>query len=220
MGRKFKLVKDYYDEGKNIYTKSSVEINPGLTVLVGCNGSGKTTLIRQIKDQLKNKKIPFCEYDNLLHGGSNAISKAGFQGDTQFMVEAMISSEGECINLNFSQMAQKLGFYLRNKYSDSEKYPEFWILLDAVDSGLSVDYVVEYKEFFEFVVKTNINKNIYIVVSANEYEMANGEQCLDVRNCKYITFNDYIDYKKFIIDSRKEKDKRYHKMDLELTLKP
>ena len=52
------------------------------------------------------------------------------------------------------------------------------------------------------------NKDLYIIVSANSYEMANNENCFDVMEGKYINFTDYNDYKKFIINSRKKKDIR------------
>ena len=43
--RKFKLEKDYYEDGQNLYKKRTVTINPGITVLVGCNGIDKTTML-------------------------------------------------------------------------------------------------------------------------------------------------------------------------------
>ena len=46
------------------------------------------------------------------------------------------------------------------------------------------------------------------MVSANEYEMANGEQCLDVYNGKHITFKDYDEYRNMIPESRKWKEER------------
>lgn len=49
VSKKFKIVRDYWDSGQALYQKENIEINPGLTVLVGCNGSGKTTLITQLK---------------------------------------------------------------------------------------------------------------------------------------------------------------------------
>ena len=43
-----------------------------------------------------------------------------------------------------------------------------------------------------------------------EYEeIANGENCFDVMNGKYVQFKDYDDFKKFIMRSREKKDKRY-----------
>ena len=50
---------------------------------------------------------------------------------------------------------------------------------------------------------------LYIVVSANEYELVNGEECFDVMNGKYVRFKNYDDFKKFIMRSREKKDKRY-----------
>lgn len=47
--RKFQIVRDYHEEDVFLYDKGEIEIQPGLTVLVGPNGSGKTTLINQIR---------------------------------------------------------------------------------------------------------------------------------------------------------------------------
>ena len=43
MRKAFKIPKDPCREGDILYKKSSITIEPGLTVLVGCNGCGKTT---------------------------------------------------------------------------------------------------------------------------------------------------------------------------------
>ena len=45
LGRKFKIIRNYWEKDQILYRKANIEINPGLTVLVGCNGSGKTTLL-------------------------------------------------------------------------------------------------------------------------------------------------------------------------------
>ena len=57
----------------------------------------------------------------------------------------------------------------------------------------------------------NIGVDLYIIISANEYELARNEECFDVSNGKSIRFKDYEDYRKFIINNRKKKDKRYKK---------
>ena len=49
---------------------------------------------------------------------------------------------------------------------------------------------------------------IYIVISAIEYELCRGEQCFDVYNGKYITFKDYEDYREFILKNREWKENR------------
>ena len=38
---KFEIIRDYYNEKEYIYNNKNIELEEGLTVLVGCNGSGK-----------------------------------------------------------------------------------------------------------------------------------------------------------------------------------
>ena len=98
-----------------------------------------------------------------------------------------------------------------DKDNDVEKdgNDERWILLDAIDSGLSVDNIVDVKEdLFATILEYNYGKKIYIVVSANEYEMARNEQCFDVYNGKYVTFKDYEEYRTTVLSSRLNKEKR------------
>lgn len=233
MSRKFKLIKRYYDD-YDLYKKRSITINEGVTVLVGCNGSGKTTLLHQIKDQLKKDGIPFVSFDNLHDGGSRAISSAGFYGDFGFMGNLMTSSEGESIVLSISRLASTLRAFIqtgesqtdRDRFSrgfakaiwgdeieEKKEVPnERWILLDAIDSGLSVDNVVDLKEcLFKTILEDDFNGSIYIVVSANEYELCRGENCFDVYNGKYVKFSNYERYRNFILKSREIKDKRYER---------
>jgi hypothetical protein len=93
---------------------------------------------------------------------------------------------------------------------ETEIPKERWILLDAIDSGLSIDNIVDIKEdLFKTILEYNCGNEIYIIVVANEYEMARNEQCFDVYNGKYITFKDYEDYRQFVLDSKELKEKRY-----------
>jgi hypothetical protein len=97
-----------------------------------------------------------------------------------------------------------------NDESEKEPVKERWILLDAIDSGLSVDNIVKLKEeLFKTILEYNEGNEIYIIVSANEYEMARQEQCFDVYNGKYITFNDYEEYRQFILETNEIKLQRY-----------
>jgi energy-coupling factor transporter ATP-binding protein EcfA2 len=205
MSREFKLIQDYYDEDVKLYKKSKISIEPGLTVLIGCNGAGKTTLLRQIKDNLKSQDIPYLYYDNLRDGGSNARSAAGYYGDFKFLATSWCSSEGENIVLNIGKFAQKIGDFMR-KNTDKK---EVWILLDAIDSGLSVDAVVDLKEGLFNTIFDNFDNDVYIVCVANEYELARGEQCFDVINGKYVQVKSYDRYRNLILKSREIKDERY-----------
>ena len=230
MGRKFKLWKDPYGCGYNLYKKSIIEIKPGVTVLVGCNGIGKTTLLSCIRSTLKKDNIPYLDFNNLSDGGAYAKQESLNKGDFSFLAAAACSSEGENIMLNITDLATKIGQFVRTGIyqkdvdalakmfqkglgfdnKDSEvPINERWILFDAVDSGLSVDNIVELKEnLFRTILQYPFDNEIYIIISANEYEMSHGEQCLDVYNGKYITFKTYEDYRNMILESRKWKDKR------------
>ena len=88
---------------------------------------------------------------------------------------------------------------------------ERWLLLDAIDSGYSIDNVVEVKNVLKLIINNfKLNGyNLFIVTSANEYELANGEDCFDVNVGEYVKFKDYEDFKEFILKSREKKDIRY-----------
>lgn len=68
---------------------------------------------------------------------------------------------------------------------------------------------MDIKEYlFKTILKNNFGKEIYILVVANEYEMARGEDCFDVRYGKYIKFKDYEDYRNFVLKSKEWKEER------------
>ncbi len=208
MSRKFTVTPDYYDEGDIIFKKKSFQINPGVTILVGCNGSGKTTLLNVIKRSIENKGLPLIYYNNLTDGGSQSRSKAAFLGDFGFLATSLYSSEGENIRLNLTNIVKRIGKCV----SDNKDAKEFWFILDAIDSGFSVDNVIEIKkDLLSFVLEEEKDKDIYFVISANEYELCKDYDCLDVTNLKYVKFPDYDSYRDFIIESREYKNKRYEK---------
>ena len=105
--------------------------------------------------------------------------------------------------------ANKIGKFVRN----NKNTKKIFILLDAIDSGLSIDYVIELKkDLFKTILSDTLSKGIetYIVVSANEYEMARNEKCFLIPDMKYKTFKNYDEYRDFIIESRNKKNKRYN----------
>lgn len=230
MSRKFKLEPDWYGEDIRMYKKKTITLEDGVTVLVGCNGIGKTTLLQQIQASLTKQKIPVLSFDNLHEGGSKSLSSAAFNGDWAFAATAMASSEGENIVMNVGQLAgilrhfietgqvskprDKLARALARVMGDTETEEvtskERWLLLDAIDSGLSVDNVIDIKEqLFQTILEAKGDKEVYILVTANAYEMARGEQCFDVYNGKYIKLKTYEAYRKFILKTRAIKKQRY-----------
>ena len=211
---KISIYKDYVDAGYDIHDKARIEIKPGFTVLVGCNGAGKTTLMHQIKDFARKKDYPCQYFNNLVDGESHARSKAAFLNDWTFVATSISSSEGENIMLNLGRVSASVGKMVRSNVED--KLPVF-ILMDAVDSGLSIDNIVEFKKYFIDVVLEDCKQKgieVYIIASANGYELCRGENCYDVAQCKYVTFKDYEEYPYFILKSRKQKEEKL-KPDME-----
>lgn len=231
MSRIIKTWRDPYDAGFSTCRKKQIEIQQGLTVLVGCNGSGKTTLLHNIKSELKKEDIPVFYYDNEKDGGNNSISESIFYGNLSFTATALCSSEGENISLNLSKIASKLRKFvetgdngdrfnalaktlaLKDDNEENNVSNERWILLDAMDSGYSIDNVIEMKDFFDLVIKDakEFGIELYIMISSNEYELAHESKCFDVMERKYIQFASYEDYKKFILRTREKKDKRKYR---------
>lgn len=219
-----------YDNGFSITRLKNITIKSGLTVLVGCNGAGKTTLIKNIAEQLKKENTPYYVFDNLSSGDKKSVSKMMYNNNIEKVALMLSSSEGENINNNICDILEKARYFIETGDSDVYETNELkkifkntnqdeklitsnerWFLFDAIDSGYSIDNIIELKEVFNLMISNSkkINRDLYIVVSANSYEMANNENCFDVMSGKYIRFKNYDEYKKFIIKSRKRKEKRY-----------
>jgi len=222
---KFKTWRDPYDAGFSPTKPKEIELKPGLTVLVGCNGAGKTTLLLNIKEVCSQNKIPCLSYDNLHDGGHNGLSEMFSIGNYEEGAYLFCASEGECIKANVGRKSKlyqefiEQGFvkdmsyrFLKafGKNDDTFESKDRVFLFDAVDSGLSVDSVVEMKLLFDQMMNDyrDSDKNLYIIIAANEYELAREADCFDVNKGKYIRFSDYEDYRNFIIKSRQRKEAR------------
>lgn len=223
--RTFNTWRDPYGEGFNICRLKQITIRSGITILVGCNGAGKSTLLSNIKEELEKLKIPVYYFDNRMDGGRNSTAKALYENNFEFAVNTLYSSEGEVIRFNVKNVVVDLQNFIRT--GETKPVPgrrrvdvdtsskERWILLDAIDSGFSIDNIVDLKEFLDFLINYEANNNgydVYILITANAYELVNGKECFDVMNGKYVTFEDYDKYKKFILNTRKKVNKRYDKL--------
>jgi len=202
--RSFKLGRCPHETGLQVYKRAFLSFKPGISVLVGCNGSGKSTAFSYIQDILKENDIPVFKYSNLTEGGNTARESALFYGNLNLLAEQITSSEGENIIINIGTMAQKLGsFVKRNKEKG-----ELWILLDAIDSGLSIDYIEEVKDFLHSQLIDKLTDiDLYILISTNNYELCIGEACYNVQDCQYIEIDSYETFKKIVKKTRANKSK-------------
>ena len=146
-------------------------------------------------------------YDNVVKGGHYSMGEALHCDDTDLLFTLASSSEGERIYVNMGTFAAEIGNLSRYCHSKDQK--QMFILMDAVDSGLSLDNVQDLKkDLFRTVFTYNTDLEVYIICSANDYAVASGESCLDVYAGKYVHFDSYLEYFKFIMQSRRIKDKR------------
>ncbi len=199
---KLKIPKDPLDLGFDLFPKTTVEFGREVTVLVGCNGAGKTTLLRLLEEKFaRDKNYVFCAYDNMSDGGHNAKDKHLMMGDMRSLASLTMSSEGEAIRQNIGDFVKFVG----RRISETSSSRPIIITFDASDSGLSIDNMVDLKEFFQFLIK-DAGRPVYIIVSTNSYEFARFERCLDVTTLNTVSFKEYEEYREFILESRKRRE--------------
>ena len=202
--RTFKIGRCPHEPRLQVYKKAIQSFRPGISILVGCNGSGKSTAFRYIQDILEENDIPVFKYSNFTDGGNTARESALFYGNLNLLAEQITSSEGENIVINIGTMAQKLeSFVKRNKEKG-----ELWILLDAIDSGLSIDYIEEVKDFLHNQLIDKLTDiDLYILISTNNYELCIGEACYNIQECQYVKIDSYEKFKKIVKKTRENKSR-------------
>lgn len=184
---KIKVYDDY-----NLYKKHTFEFNEGITCLIGKNGAGKSTLLKVINDLIDN-----CYFYNNEDSEKNAI------WNIQKLCRNFTSSEGQNIRNNFEDIVPNIGQYVRNCIKNKQN--KIIILLDDLDSGISLDYIITLKkELFSLIIEDSKNNNLepYIILSANNYELCNGEDCIRVSDAKHFKFKDYNEFRKIYIRSK------------------
>ena len=225
----FDIDTDPHEENRPLYSSRQHIIYPGVTVLVGANGAGKTTLINSMVSVLRSNNIRYLTYSELLDGRDAARSKYGFEDNMSALAQTLMSSEGENVYFNFGNFVAKVGGYITNynkgelafslsvddtaidtipvgnKMVSADTYR--FIFVDAIDSGMSIDKIVSTCEFFDKVlIKSNKDLKIYLVLSTNQYEFCRAfpNSCYGVRECDYIKFKDYEDYRNYICNYNEE----------------
>lgn len=207
----FKISKDYYCNNINIYDKSSIDIKPGVTILVGCNGVGKTTLIQQLKSRCEKYDIPSLSFDQRGFQSSSMLmdKMLNVDGDISGLINMYASSEGQRIRESLYYFGTEYQKFLKTIKNHQN---HIFFFFDALDSGLSVDNIIEFKrDCVEPIIKTcnEADKEAYIIVPCNEYEMARGENCLILPELTYREIKSYDTYRKIILKTRRKIDRLY-----------
>lgn len=187
------------EDTRGIHCGFKLQLKPGFTALVGPNGAGKTTLLGQIKSYAEENKIEYWAYSNLLDGGEMAMNRYLLAGSMKQLASSMFSSEGEKLVNNFAnrlgEMGKKVSTAIKSKVP-------IIILIDAVDSGISIDMARNIVEFLLSVEEIDVNKNggeIYLLMAVNNYEFAKSPaDCVNVRSGEHMIFNSYDEYADFI----------------------
>ena len=194
--------KPYGDE--TIFKKTTLTLTPGVYILCGCNGAGKSTLLMEIVEFLRKEKTDFVEFNGKRDAGSNLTSRALFEDNLALTATSICSSEGENLHIAIGEFAKKIGHELKR-----ENKKEFWVLCDAIDSGMSIDQVLDIQDFFvDFLPSEVKDTDLFVIMASNQFEMTRKGKCIDVINLEEIEFNGYEDYKKFILKTQKLKEKR------------
>lgn len=210
MSIKFRLDNKWYEDFK-LYRRVNIELEPGITMLVGCNGIGKTTFINQLVEHCRKNKIECVDYSDIKSGRGNAIREAVYNHDYRSAGVNYNSSEGECVKYNFENQLIKIGEYIR-KHGLIKSGKSLVITMDGIDSGVSIDNAEDIISTLKFIIDTNketFGIETYIICSTNQYEFTKNMRNLSVYHGSYKEFKDYEDYRKFILKTKEVVMKRY-----------
>ena len=222
-----KIEKEPYEEGQKIFKKNIIELEPNaITCLVGCNGSGKSTLLKEIIDHIDAEQITT---DNSCKGlteifkflsdkvevvkdiyyyifDKSTETSNSFDEDMYNRLAHGQQSTGENIIRRFGKGLQVLGNWIREN-----KGKKLFIFFDDCDAGTSIDMINDIKDVFDLIIEDCKRNSIeyYMILTSNSYEMCKDLNCISVIDFKPKKFKTYESYKKFVLKTRAEKEKRY-----------
>lgn len=192
-----------------LYKNKKFDILPGVTSLVGCNGSGKSTFIEHFLIPYLNKHdIEHIDWNDRQKGGYTLMDKfLNFDNNIEGLAAMALSSEGERIVHGISEVLPKIGHKVRNSGGKP-----LVVTFDAIDSGMSVDEIIEIRDLCFDVILPDAEKYgtlLFIVIAANNYEWCNDPRIhnINITTGNPIEIKSYDDFKDAILKSRATKDR-------------
>ena len=116
-------------------------------------------------------------------------------------METFENSEGQNMWDYLYYQLYDIGKSVRNAKEQNKK--GIFLLFDGLDSGLSLDKIYKLKqELLDFIIKTDETNDfkIFIICSANSFELSKGYDCVDVKTQEHIKFNNYEEYEKYFME--------------------
>lgn len=169
-----------------------------ITILIGRNGYGKTSFIQGLKEYIEEKDYLYVHWCDNDYGRDQGRQMLLMNGNMEELAGMSFRSEGETL---LSSLAH---FFIRKAGSLTRKAKEndtIFLLLDQADSGLDVHQINEIKNILKEVIVEHMHSKglkVYIVASANSYELAEGETCMNPRTGKQHKFKNFTTYKNYI----------------------
>ena len=208
----------YSGKGYDIATsRDFVEyrLNEGLTALIGGNGTGKSTLLQRLRVSLKEEGIKNL-YFNL--SSENKEMNMKHNKSENFLPTCIQFSTGEQHSLHIGDMAQEIGANIRGG-----KDKELWILIDAIDDGLSLDIAGEVEKYLFRNISSDIDKevnkgrHIYVVFSVNNFEVLGNHAKINIATGEEEYIDSYEEFRRAVfrtkVITKNAKENFYDRLD-------
>lgn len=196
------------------------DITKLVTVLMGPNGSGKSMSLKELDTEIAkhygDNPSHFARFGSVYHiedinvpifmytTSHNDIVDTSMDFNPEH-IAAAFTSEGERMCLSFNNWLGAVWIQNLKKH----KPKEYWMLLDELDSGLSLDRLLITILDFASVIELEKKRgaNIHIVLTCNSYELLQALQeyfkddldIIWVPSKKKIEVNSYNDFRKLYL---------------------
>ena len=189
-----------YNEAKT--NRLSLRKN-NITIVVGRNGYGKSSLLSGIDAAFKNNpNVLVVHWSDNEYGRGNAMDTLLWNDDIEGLASMAFHSEGQKMRESFGRFfLAKVGSAVR-RINPEDGIDTAFLLVDQLDSGLDVHQINLVKQIFRDTIipdmKSRGIKKVYVVMTANSYEMVRGEECIDPITRMHFKFDCAEDFNAYI----------------------